>query len=66
LLTGDDPRDQKHIKINDNQEEEVDDTFNWMAEKILGGVQTKKPSLEVFDETITSLNRTRDDINLLK
>jgi len=66
LLTGDDPRDQKHIKINDNQEEEIDDTFNWMAEKILGGVQTKKPSLEVFDETITSLNRTRDDINLLK
>jgi len=66
LLTGDDPRDQKHIKINDNQEEEIDDTFNWMAEKILGGVQTNKPSLEVFDETITSLNRTRDDINLLK
>jgi hypothetical protein len=46
--------------------EEKDDTFSWMAEKILGGVQTKKPSLEVFDETITSLNRTRDEINLLK
>jgi len=37
-----------------------------MAAKILGGVQTKKPSLDVFDETITSLNRTRDDINQLK
>jgi hypothetical protein len=34
-----------------------------MAAKILGGVQTKKPSLDVFDETITALNRTRDDIN---
>jgi hypothetical protein len=37
-----------------------------MAEKILGGVQTKKPNLEIFDETITSLTRTRDEINLLK
>lgn len=37
-----------------------------MAEKILEGIQTKKPALEVFDETITSLNRTRDDINALK
>jgi len=37
-----------------------------MAVKILDGVSTKRPSLEVFDETITSLNKTRDDINQLK
>jgi hypothetical protein len=37
-----------------------------MAIKILGGVSTRRPTLEIFDETITSLNRTRDDINTLK
>jgi hypothetical protein len=37
-----------------------------MANKILGGVSTRRPSLEVFDEMITSLNRTKDDINTLK
>jgi len=66
LMTGDDPREARQVKVNDDGEEEVDDTFKWMADKILGGVQTKKPSLDVFDETITSLNRTRDDINQLK
>lgn len=66
LQTGEDPREKKHVKVNDDGDEEVDDTFGWMAEKILTGVQTKKPSLEIFDETITSLNRTRDDINTLK
>lgn len=57
---------QKHVKVNDDGEEEVDETFSWMAIKILDGVSTKRPSLEVFDETITSLNKTRDDINQLK
>lgn len=37
-----------------------------MAQKILEGVQTKKPLLEMFDETISSLTRTKDDINALK
>lgn len=62
-MTGDDPREKEQTKVNDDGEEEVDETFTWMAAKILGGVQTKKPSLDVFDETITALNRTRDDIN---
>jgi hypothetical protein len=52
--------------VNDDGDEEIDDTFDWMAQKILEGVQTKKPNLEIFDETISNLNRTRDDINLLK
>jgi len=66
LNTGSDPKEQKHVKTNDDGEEEIDDTFDWMAKKILEGVQTKKPNLEIFDETISNLNRTRDDINLLK
>lgn len=66
MNTGDDPKMQKHVKVNDDGEEEIDETFSWMAIKILDGVSTKRPSLEVFDETITSLNKTRDDINQLK
>jgi hypothetical protein len=52
--------------IKDDGEEVVDETFGWMAIKILDGVATRRPTLEVFDETITSLNKTRDDINTLK
>ena len=66
LGTGKDPREEPHYIENDDGERELDETFDWMAEKILVGIQTKKPSLDVFDETITSLNRTRDDINALK
>jgi hypothetical protein len=43
-----------------------DETFAWMADKILNGVHTKKPDLEHFDEMITSLTRTKDNINSLK
>jgi|TARA_B110001450_G_scaffold247040_1_gene261664 hypothetical protein len=66
LNTGEDPKEQRHVNVNDDGEEEVDETFNWMAIKILGGVSTRRPSLEIFDETITSLARTREDINMLK
>lgn len=38
LDTGIDPREQKHVKVNDDGEEEEDETFKWMAEKILSGV----------------------------
>jgi hypothetical protein len=38
LETGVDPREQKHTKLNDEGEEEDDETFGWMAEKILDGV----------------------------
>lgn len=66
MNTGEDPKEQRHVNVNDDGEEEVDETFNWMAIKILGGVSTRRPSLEIFDETITSLARTREDINMLK
>jgi len=66
LNTGEDPKEQRWVNVNDDGEEEIDETFGWMAVKILGGVSTRRPTLEIFDETITSLNRTRDDINTLK
>ena len=44
-------------------EEEEDETFKWMAAKILEGVQTKRPELEAFDEKITFLNRVKNDIS---
>jgi hypothetical protein len=47
-------------------EEVEDETFGWMADKILDGIHTKKPDLEHFDEMITSLTRTKDNINALK
>jgi len=37
-----------------------------MADKVLFGVQTKKPGLDAFDETVTALTRTRDDIADMK
>jgi hypothetical protein len=55
-----------HVNINDDGEEEEDETFAWMAHKILDGVQTRKPDLEKFDEYITNLTRTKDDIDHLK
>jgi hypothetical protein len=62
LESGTDPREQKHVKYNDDGEEEEDETFKWMAEKILTGVQTKKPSLEAFDDKISFLISIRDEI----
>jgi dynein heavy chain len=62
LDTGVDPREQEHKKVNDDGEEEEDETFAYMAEKILDGVQTKRPNLEAFDEKITFLTAIRDEI----
>jgi len=63
LDSGVDPREQRHVKINDDGEEEEDETFKWMAIKILEGVQTKRPELDAFDEKITFLNRVKNDIS---
>ena len=37
-----------------------------MADKILQGVQTKKPSLELFDEKITYLTKVKHQISEMK
>lgn len=66
LNTGEDPREQKHVNYNDDGEEIEDPTFRWMANKILDGVKTKKPSLEAFDEKITFLNSIKHDIAGMK
>lgn len=66
LNTGICPREQKHVKINADGEEEEDETFKWMAEKILNGVATKKPDLEAFDEKITFLTDIKAEIHAMK
>ena len=66
LDQGEDPREKVHKRINADGEEEEDETFNWMAEKILQGVETKKPSLELFDEKITQLTKVKLQINEMK
>lgn len=63
LDLGEDPREQRHIKINDDGEEEEDDTFARMAEKILDGVKTKRPELDAFDEKITFLTKVKNEIS---
>jgi hypothetical protein len=66
LNTGEDPREQKHVFLNDDGEETEDETFKWMAERILTDVTTKKPSLEAFDEKITFLNSIKNEISTMK
>jgi len=66
LNTGEDPREQKHVFLNDDGEEIEDETFKWMADRILDGVSTKRPSLESFDEKITFLNSIKNDIASMK
>lgn len=66
LETGTDPRAIKHVITNADDEEEEDLTFAWMAERILDGVETLKPSLEVFDQKLTYLYRIKNEINEMK
>jgi hypothetical protein len=63
LETGDDPREKLHTRLNADGEDEEDPTFKWMADKILSGVQTKKPNLEAFDDKITELTRISNEID---
>ena len=65
LATGTDPRSEKHVIINADEEEEEDPTFNWMAERILDGVEDA-PSLEIFDQKLTYLYRIKTEINEMK
>src|SRR5437016_4973040 len=63
---GEDPREKVHKRINADGEEEEDETFKWMADKILSSVQTKKPALELFDEKITFLTKVKNQISEMK
>jgi hypothetical protein len=66
LNTGEDPREARHVFLNDDGEEIEDDTFKAMADIVLVGVSTKRPSLEHFDEKITFLNSIKNDIASMK
>lgn len=55
-----------HTKINDEGEEEEDESFEWMANKILEGVHTKKPDLESFDDKITYFTKIKHQIAEMK
>jgi hypothetical protein len=46
--------------------EEQLDSFNWMASKILKGVTTRFPALEVFDEKISHLTVVKKQISEMK
>lgn len=58
MRTGADDEDQKI--------EEEQDSFNWMATKILKGVVTRYPSLDIFDEKISHLTSVKKQISEMK
>ena len=58
MRTGADDEDQKI--------EEEQDSFNWMATKILKGVVTRYPTLDVFDEKIAHLTVVKKQISEMK
>ena len=66
MASGEDPREKIHMKLNQDGEQEEDETFKWMAEKILVGVQTKKPELELFDDKITQLTKVKHQVAEMK
>jgi len=65
LETGSDPKKQRHTKRNEDGEEEEDESFEWMAGKILVNVHTQKPSLEDFDKRITYYHKVKDQISAM-
>lgn len=71
LATGVDPRDEfiaslkKQAEAEGLEEEQLEveiEAYDAMAAKILGGVHTKHPSLEAFDEKITLLTDVKNKI----
>ena len=65
LQTGEDPRQMKHTKLNEDGEQEEDESFEWMANKILDGVHTQKPSLEEFDKRISHYHKVKEEISAM-
>lgn len=66
LNTGEDPREQKHVILNDDGQEIEDESFEWMANKILVGVETRQPPLDNFDEKIIFLTQVKNEIAEMK
>lgn len=55
----------KHTKLNEDGEQEEDESFEWMANKILDGVHTQKPSLEEFDKRISHYHKVKEEISAM-
>lgn len=53
------------MKRNEDGEEEEDESFEWMANKVLVGVHTQRPSLEEFDKRITYYQKVKDQISAM-
>lgn len=53
LESGEEPVHLKAVEDGDDGEMEEDETYTWMAQKILHNIQVKKPDLDAFDERIT-------------
>lgn len=66
LEQGEDKYKSSSKKINADGEEEEDESFKWMADKILSGVKTQRPTLELFDEKISYLTKVKHQISEMK
>lgn len=63
LETGVVQEHKKPVEDGEDGEMEDDETFLWMAEKILKGIVVKKPSLDKFDDKITYLTSIKTKIS---
>ena len=62
LDTGEAPVHKKPVEDGEEGEMEDDETYIWMAEKILEGIVVKKPTLDKFDDKITYLTSIKSKI----
>lgn len=62
LDTGEEPVYKKPVEDGEDGEMEDDESYLWMAEKILRGITVQKPSLDKFDDKITYLTSIKAKI----
>lgn len=63
LESGEEPVHLKAVEDGDDGEMEEDETYTWMAQKILHNIQVKKPDLDAFDERITFFTTIKQKIS---
>ena len=62
LDSGEIPVYKKPVEEGEEGESEDDETYLWMAEKILKGIIVRRPTLEKFDDKITYLTAVKTKI----
>lgn len=62
LDTGEEPVHMKPVEDGEEGEMEEDESYKWMADKILDGIIVKKPTLDKFDDKITYLTGIKGKI----